>query len=158
MFKYYIIALLFLLILIFAFLFWADRLDKNDKNKDVDAKSRGEKHYNGFFRFVEEMEARLSDIEVLDTYFDGVAFEGIRCFDDCICSYYSYVDANDVTKRDYVDKERTAKLQERIKRDIVKFFDRNYSLFIGPGFTFKDYIEVDTKVYRRVVVKRITIL
>lgn len=153
MFKYYIIALLFLLILIFAFSFWADRLDKN-KKKDVD----GKKQYNGFFQVVSELEARFSDIEVLDEYFDGVAFEGVRYCDGCILNYYSYVDANDVTKRDYIDKERTEKLQERIKRDIVKFFDRNYSLFIGPGFTYKNYIEVDSRVYRRVVVKRITIL
>jgi hypothetical protein len=157
MFKYFLIAFLFLFGLIFLFVYLiykTDVIEKinafNEKNKPL--------AYNNFFSDMNENEVRWAETDILEYYFDGLIFRDFRVVDDAIIHTYNYVAANETIFRDYVKAERMGKLQERIKADIVKYYDRYYSSQFGPGFSYYDFIEVDASIYRRVVVKKVTIL
>lgn len=160
MFKYYLVALIFLLLLTFGLIYilyyLLDDDDKDDKDNNCDQEII--KHRNYYFTTMTELEARMMDIEVLSNYFDGVSFQGCHVIEDGIINTYAFVDANAITYQTFIQNQRTARLQERIKADLVRYLDKNYSLRIGPGFTFNDYIIIDATVYRRVLIKRVTAL
>lgn len=161
MFKFFIVGLLFLLILLFGLLFWAYFLEKIRRGKDCNNDQDGENkeiRYNDYFSHMSELEARMEDIEVLSNYFDGVVFQGFEMTETHLVSTYSFVEAKDIIFKTYIENERIAKLQELIRSDLVRFFDRYYSSFIFPGFSYNKYIEVDAGVYRRIKIKRVRTL
>lgn len=156
MFKYFISALVFLLLLIFGMMYILGCFkddDEDDENDKEDLKQR-----NDYFKTMTELEARMMDVEILSKFFDGVIFQKFEVFEDAIINTYFFVDANDGTYNAFIKNQKIERLQERIKADLVNYLDRNYSLRVAPGFTFKDYIEVDASVYRRVLIKRVTAL
>lgn len=155
MFKYFLAGLIFLLILIFGMIYILDCFNDDEDNNNG---QKTIKRKNNYFEVMSELEARMMDIEILSDYFNGVSFQGYQVTEDAIINTYSYVDANQIAYKTFIENQRTEKLQERIKSDLVKYLDRNYSLKIAPGFTFRDYIVIDAGVYRRVLVKRVTAL
>lgn len=161
MFKYFLTALIFLLLFTFGLLYILFYLFDDDGDDDDNDNVCGQgiaKKRNLYFTTMTELEARMMDIEVLSYYFDGVTFNGYQVTEDAIINTYSFVEANDTTYRAFIENLRIERLQERIKSDLVHYLDRNYSLKIAPGFTFRDYIVIDAGVYRRVLIKRVTAL
>lgn len=156
MFKYYLIALIFLLFLIFGMLFILVYFADFFENLNFKNNLNQEKKRNNFFDLMTEQEARLSDLDVLDVYFEGASFRGVTFANDCIIHNYSYIDANAVNAKWMIDDGKIEKLELKIKSDLVKFLDRNFSEKVCPGFTFWDYVEVDASVYRRLIIKRFT--
>lgn len=156
MFRFYLISLIFLLILIFGMsfilIYFADFFDNLDFKNNLNR----EKTRNNYFDLMSEQEVRWADIDVLDVYFEGASYRGVTFSDDCIIHSYSYIDANPVNAKWMIDNGKIEKLEMKIKSDLVKFLDRNFSDKICPGFTFWDYVEVDASVYRRVNIKRFT--
>lgn len=155
MFKYFLAALIFLLILIFGMIYILDCFNDDEDNNNG---QKTIKRKNNYFEVMSELEARMMDVDILSGYFNGVNFQGYQVTEDAIINTYSFVDANELTYKTFIENQRTERLQERIKSDLVNYLDRNYSLKIAPGFTFRDYIVIDAGVYRRVLVKRVTAL